>query len=333
MIEAVGLTRRFDGFTAVSDLSFEVGAGTILALLGPNGAGKTTAVRMLAALLAPSEGEARVAGYDVCREPDAVRASVGLVTDVPGLYEQMTVADYLNQFGTIYGLNRTKRRRRIGHLIDFFELGPYLDRRMVNFSKGMKQKVALARALIHEPPVLFLDEPTSGLDPLAARSVRELILSLRQGQRAIVLCTHDLDEAERVADKVAILRQGRIVALDAPGVLRRHAQSGAFVRVELAAACAEAVAMLQGIPGVEEAAPPDGQSDGDGRAEIAYVTRQPADVNPRVVAGLVALGARIVAITVQAPSLEDVYASAMTDASAPAGAPAGAGEAQGGHDD
>jgi ABC-2 type transport system ATP-binding protein len=308
------LTRRFGDFTAVSELSFEVGPGTILAFLGPNGAGKTTTVRMLAALLAPSDGEARVAGYDVRREPDAVRASVGLMTDAPGLYEQMTVTDYLNQFGTIYGLSREERHRRVDQLIDFFELGPYRSRRMVNFSKGMKQKVALARALIHEPPVLFLDEPTAGLDPLAARSVRELVLGLRQSHRAIILCTHDLDEAERLADRVAILRQGRIVALDAPAVLRRSAQGGSLVRVELAASCPSALDMLRTMPGVDAPLSPDGRAAGENRMEIEYSTQQPDSVNPQVVERLVALGARVVSVTVQAPSLEDVYASAVTGA-------------------
>jgi ABC-2 type transport system ATP-binding protein len=312
MIEATGLTRKFGVFTAVSELTFEVGAGTILALLGPNGAGKTTTIRMLAALLAPSAGEAKVAGYDVRREPDAVRASVGLMTDAPGLYEQMTVADYLNQFGIIYGMSRDERRRRIAHLIEFFELGPYTTRRMVNFSKGMKQKVALARALMHEPPVLFLDEPTSGLDPLAARGVRELVLSLRAGHRAIILCTHDLDEAERIADKVAILRQGEIVAFDAPAVLRRRAQAGARVRVELAAPCPPALEMLRTVPGVDGPSAPEWQAGDGNPTELAYSTHEPTAVNPVVVDRLVGLGARIVSITSHAPSLEDVYASAVT---------------------
>jgi ABC-2 type transport system ATP-binding protein len=311
MIEAKGLTRRFGDFTAVSDLSVEVRAGTILALLGPNGAGKTTTVRMLAALLAPSAGEARVAGYDIRREPDAVRASVGLMTDAPGLYEQMTVVDYLNQFGTIYGLTRDERRRRIDELIEFFELAPYRTRRMVNFSKGMKQKVALARALIHEPPVLFLDEPTAGLDPLGARAVRELVLSLRESRRAIVLCTHDLDEAERMADQVAILRQGRIVALDAPAVLRANAQSGTQVQVELAEPCPAAFEAMRGMAGVDELAAMDGSDSGSGIG-LVYRTQQPAQVNPEVVVRLVGHGARVVSVTCHAPSLEDVYASAVT---------------------
>jgi ABC-2 type transport system ATP-binding protein len=190
----------------------------------------------------------------------------------------------------------------------------------------MKQKVALARALIHEPPVLFLDEPTSGLDPLAARAVRELILSLRQGHRAIVLCTHDLDEAERVADKVAILRQGRMVAFEAPDILRRQGQAGALVRVELAAPCPPALEMLRTMPGVEMLrtmpgvdAPfaPDGPPAGGNQAEFGYSTREPHVVNPLVVERLVSLGARVVSLTLHAPSLEDVYASAVTGDGAP----------------
>jgi ABC-2 type transport system ATP-binding protein len=307
MIQTQALTRRFGDFVAARELTFNVGAGTILALLGPNGAGKTTTVRMLAALLAPSSGEARVAGYDVRRDPDAVRASVGLVTDAPGLYEQMTVIDYLNLFGTIYGLPAPERRRRIQELVAFFELEPYRDRRMVAFSKGMKQKVALARALIHDPPVLYLDEPTAGLDPLAARAVRELIQSLKQGRRAIILCTHDLDEAERLADDVAILRQGEIVAQGPPSALRAQAAAHA-VCISLAAPAPGAVEALQDIPGVTSLRA-NGR-DGAG-ADITYDTADPVATNPQVVAHLVGLGARVVSIAIETPSLEDVYASLM----------------------
>src|SRR5579859_3041273 len=166
MIEAHNLTRRFGTFTAVSQLSLQVADGAILALLGPNGSGKTTTVRMLSGLLAPTEGEATVAGYDIRREPDAIRACVGLVTDVPGLYEQMKVTAYLHHFGSIYGIPPAERTRRIDTLLELFELDAHRNKKMVGFSKGMKQKVALVRALIHEPTVLFLDEPTSALDPL-----------------------------------------------------------------------------------------------------------------------------------------------------------------------
>jgi len=221
MIDAHHLTRRFGTFTAVSQVSLHVPEGSVLALLGPNGAGKTTTVRMLAGLLAPSEGEATIAAYDVRREPDAVRACVGLVTDAPGLFERMNVPAYLDFFASIYGMSPAERSRRIDELVEFFDLSAHRKEMMAGFSKGMKQKVALARALIHEPQVLFLDEPTSGLDPLAARAVRELIVGLKHGKRSIILCTHDLDEAERLADEVAIMRQGHIVARGTPTALRR----------------------------------------------------------------------------------------------------------------
>ncbi|TMC15918.1 MAG: ABC transporter ATP-binding protein, partial [Chloroflexi bacterium] len=252
MIEAHALTRRFGTFTAVSQLSLSVPAGSVLALLGPNGAGKTTTVRMLAGLLAPTEGEATVAGYDIRHEPDAVRACVGLMTDVPGLFEQMTVPAYLDFFGNIYGMSSAERSRRITELLELFELTEYGRKKMVGFSKGMKQKVALARALLHEPAVLFLDEPTSGLDPLAARTVRELIVGLKHSNRSIVLCTHDLDEAERLADQVAIIRKGKIVACDTPALLRERASGETYVRVEFAQTCPLPLEAIQTINGLNE---------------------------------------------------------------------------------
>ncbi len=323
MIEAQGLVRRFGRFTAVADMTMNVQAGTILALLGPNGAGKTTTVRMLAALLAPSEGQARVAGYDVRREPTAVRASVGLMTDLPGVYEQMPVTDYLDLFATIYGMGAKERRRRIDELVDFFELGDYRAQRMAGFSKGMLQKVALARALIHEPAVLFLDEPTAGLDPLAARAVRALILGLKHSQRTIVLCTHDLDEAERIADEVVILRKGRIVSRGAPAELRAGALAGTRVRVEFADPCPSALRALDGLAGLAgprfagaNGRPPAagaGPEDGGDSLYLAleYTTQAPRSVNPPALARLIAGGAQVVSVTCEAPSLEDVYAKAM----------------------
>jgi ABC-2 type transport system ATP-binding protein len=249
MIEAQGLTRRFGRVVAVEDVSLRVPGGAVLALLGPNGAGKTTTVRMLAGLLAPSAGRAIVAGRDVRRDPAGVRARVGLVTDAPGLYEQMTVPAYLDFFGSIYGVDAATRRRRIDELLAFFDLAGHRQERMVGFSKGMKQKVALARALLHEPAALFLDEPTSGLDPLSARAVRDLIRDLKGANRSVILCTHDLDEAERLADEVAIIRRGRIVAADAPAALRAEATADTIVRIELAAPCPAAQRALDDLDG------------------------------------------------------------------------------------
>ncbi|HET8632211.1 MAG TPA: ABC transporter ATP-binding protein [Thermomicrobiales bacterium] len=306
MIEARNLTRRFGDFLAVDRISLSVPAGAILALLGPNGAGKTTTVRMLAGLLGPSAGEATVAGCDVRADPAGVRARVGLVTDAPGLYEQMTLPAYLDFFGKIYGLPGDARKRRVADLIDFFDLTDHRRERMAGFSKGMKQKVALARALLHEPAVLFLDEPTSGLDPLAARAVRDLVVSLRHERRTIVLCTHDLDEAERLADEVAIVRQGRIVASDAPRALRASASPDTLVRVALAAPCPAAPAALADLAGLTGLTAPVG-----GEPALEYRTARPDEVNPQAVARLVAAGARIVAVTCETRTLEEVYADAV----------------------
>ncbi len=309
MIEARALTRRFGNVVAVDQLSLRVPGGTILALLGPNGAGKTTTVRMLAGLLAASDGEASVAGCDVRRDPAGVRARVGVVTDLPGLYEQMTPPAYLDFFGDIYGLDTARRTRRIDELLEFFELTPHRKKRMVGFSKGMKQKVALARALLHEPTALFLDEPTSGLDPLATRAVRDLIVDLKGANRSIILCTHDLDEAERLADEVAILQQGRIVLSGAPAALRAGASPDTLVRVELAAPCPVALATLAALAGVT--APMWGDANGAGgeTLRVEYRTPHPRDVNPQALALLVARGARIVAVTCETTTLEDIYAS------------------------
>lgn len=314
MIEAQSLTRRFGTVTAVSNVSLSVPDGSILALLGPNGAGKTTTVRMLSGLLAPTEGTAVVGGYDVRRNPTAVRTCVGLVTDVPGLFEQMTLPNYLDFFGNLYGMPVGDRVRRAKELIDFFELSAHCHEKMAGFSKGMKQKVALARALIHEPAVLYLDEPTSGLDPLAARSVRELILTLKHSRRSIILCTHDLDEAERLADTVAIIRQGHIIACDTPAALRTRASGNTLVRIELADGFPLALDALQRIEGLIEPQLGDlrPSAHDDARMQLLeYRTVQPRSVNPHVLTLLIQAGAQIVSVTCENSTLEDVYTSAM----------------------
>ena len=311
MIEAEGLGRRFGQVVAVEQVSLRVPDGTILALLGPNGAGKTTIVRMLTGVLALTTGRATVAGYDVGRDPAAVRARIGLVTDVPGLYEQMTVPAYLDFFGSIYGMSRADRTRRIDELLAFFDLETHRKERMVGFSKGMKQKVALARALLHEPAALFLDEPTSGLDPLGARSVREMIVGLKQANRSIVLCTHDLDEAERLSDQIVILREGRVVACGEPSGLRSLGSPETTVQIMLAEPCPGALATLRGLEEVTEPTELMRAPIALATTSIEYRTRHPATVNPRVIAQLVAAGAQIVSVTCTEPSLEDVYAAAM----------------------
>ncbi len=309
MIQARGLRRQFGRLVAVEDVSLCVPAGTILALLGPNGAGKTTTVRMLAGLLAPTTGEATVAGYDVRSDPAAVRAHVGLVTDSPGLHDQMTPAAYLEFFGQVYGVEPRCLQDRIAELLDLFDLKAVARTRMAGFSRGMQQKVALARALLHEPSVVFLDEPTAGLDPLAARMVRDLIVGLKSGSRSIVLCTHDLDEAERLADNVAILRRGRIVASDTPAALRAAASHASLIRVSLTAHRPDGLAILAATEGVLD--PRLETSPSAAGAVFEYRTLDPERTNPRVIAALVSAGVDIVSVTCTTASLEDVFALAV----------------------
>jgi ABC-2 type transport system ATP-binding protein len=321
MIEAQGLTRRFKSFTAVSAISLYVPDGAILALLGPNGAGKTTTVRMLAGLLAPSEGTATVAGYDIAHDPGAVRACVGLVTDVPGLFEQMRVVPYLNFFAEMYGVPPGERSRRIDELLELFDLSAHRREKMTGFSKGMKQKVALARALIHQPAVLFLDEPTSGLDPLAARTVRELITNFKHSSRSIILCTHDLDEAERLADTVAIMHRGSIVTSDTPARLRERASGEATVHVQFAERCPLMPETLLTIAGVSS---PHIVGDTSALAKtglaLEYRTSQPDKINPQVLTRLVNAGAQVISLSYEHSTLEDVYASAIAGEPEDAGA-------------
>ena len=200
MIEAENLTKTFDDFTAVESLSLSVPAGQVLALLGPNGAGKTTTVRMLSAILAPTSGRATIAGFDVTRSPGEVRRRVGMLTEMPGLYLRMQAIEYLDFFGQLYGLGQAERQARAAALISRFGMADAVDKRLSEYSKGMRQKLALIRSMLHDPPVLLLDEPTSAMDPQSARLVRDAIADLRGDRRAIILCTHNLVEAEQLAD-------------------------------------------------------------------------------------------------------------------------------------
>ncbi len=234
MIRAEGLGKAFDDFWAVRDLTFEVQAGEILALLGPNGAGKTTTVRMLCGVLRPTEGRAWIDGWDVTRHPQEVRRRVGVLTEHHGLYRRMTVEEYLRFFADLYELPPQRKEARIRHWLTFFGLWEARHRRIGELSKGMRQKLALSRALLHHPRALLLDEPTSAMDPESAHLVRQAIAALRSEERAIILCTHNLTEAELLADRIAILDQGRLVALGTPEELKEKALGPRRFRIALA---------------------------------------------------------------------------------------------------
>lgn len=214
MIIAEELTKWFDDFRAVDQVSLTVNPGQVLVLLGQNGAGKTTTVRMLTSILQPSGGRAWVAGYDVVRQAAKVRASVGVLTEHHGLYSRMNAEEYLEFFANLYSLRAVDVRPRIKNLLERFGLAEVGKKRLGEYSKGMRQKLALIRALLPDPPVLLLDEPTSAMDPESARLVRDSIQDMRHAGRTVLLCTHNLNEAEELSDRVAIIRRGRIIMND-----------------------------------------------------------------------------------------------------------------------
>ncbi len=302
VLRTSGLGRRFGALWAIRDMNLEVRRGEVLGLLGPNGAGKTTTVRLLAALIEPTEGTATVDGLDVRRQPDEVRARVGILTETPGLYEKLSATANLDFFGRLYGLDAATRAERIERYLRLFSLWERRDDPAGTFSKGMKQKLAIARALLHEPAVVFLDEPTAALDPEAARIVRDAIEAIRRSGRTIVLATHNLYEADRLCDRVAFVRGG-LVRIDSPADLR-GALGGHGVEVGFADPPGSAVVeAARGVPGVTAA-----ELVG---ARLVVNAVDPPAVTPDLVRALVAAGADIVDVRERATSLEQIYFEVM----------------------
>jgi ABC-2 type transport system ATP-binding protein len=231
VLEVVGLAKRYGDVLALRDLSVRVEEGQCLVLLGRNGAGKTTALRCMAGVLLPSAGTVTVDGIDAAEDPAAVRAKVGLMPEVPGLYERMSARSYLDHFGAIYDLEPVLRRRRIEELLDLFELAEAGDRWLGTFSKGMRQKVALIRATLHRPRLVLADEPTSALDPDSARRAWVYLKGLQKQGCALVICTHSMEEAENLAGQVGIMSGG--LALDIGELAELRRRSGLKTRMEM----------------------------------------------------------------------------------------------------
>lgn len=295
MIRTENLTKRFKDILAVDGLTLEVAQGEVFGFLGPNGAGKTTTMRMLSALIAPTEGTAWVNGYQVGVDDAAVRASIGLLTETPGLYPRLNAEQNLGLFAKLHGVEDIA-----GQLRTYLTLLGLWERRrdpVGSFSKGMQQKLAIARALLHEPPVLFLDEPTSALDPEAARVVRDFVETLKGQGRTIFLCTHNLDEADRLCDRVAVVKQ-RLVRVDTPAALRAglYGQS-VLVHVRNPSPALRApVAALPFVHGVSEIA-----------GGLRVSLDNPEADNPQLIRALVAAGAEIQFVERESHSLEQVY--------------------------
>ncbi|HEX9244766.1 MAG TPA: ABC transporter ATP-binding protein, partial [bacterium] len=221
------LTKRYrDGQLAVDGLDLRVERGQILGLLGPNGAGKTTTLRMLTTILRPTSGGARIAGYDVTREPEAVRRVIGVLPEQAGIYGRLTAREAVRYAGRLYGVQPEVLEGRVEAILETLEMAPHIDRISDTLSRGMKQKVNIARALIHDPPVVFLDEPTAGLDVISARSVREFVQRFKRDGRCVILSTHIMEEAERLCDRVAIIAGGRVLAQGRLADLKAHTGRG-----------------------------------------------------------------------------------------------------------
>lgn len=317
LIVAERLERRFGPVVAVADVSLVVASGEILALLGPNGAGKTTTLQMLAGLLPPTTGQATVAGYDVAHAAHEVRARVGLMVDEPGFYPEMTIAEYLLFMARLYALDTRTARMRIDDLLACFDLEAKRGARLSSLSKGMRQKVALTRALLHRPPVLLLDEPTSSLDPLSARAVHRYIAERRAAGDAIILSTHQLVEAETLADRVAIIAAGRLQRVGTLAALRRAPDGqDPFILTLAGSSQPEIIALVQRLPGVRDLMLIE---DGQDRHQLAYRTPTADRTNAALIAALAAQGAGVLALAPQPRNLTAVYLETIEEALGVAG--------------
>ncbi|RMF44271.1 MAG: ABC transporter ATP-binding protein [Anaerolineae bacterium] len=302
MIVTHNLVKKFNDFVAVRNVSLNVSAGKVLALLGPNGAGKTTTIRMLTAILRPTSGWARVAGYDVLLQPDQVRAHVGVLTEQHGLYGRMQAAEYLDFYGELYNLDAHTRQKRIQALLEQFGLANAAHRRIAEFSKGMRQKLALARSLLHQPPVLLLDEPTSAMDPESARLVRDAIHELRSRERTIIICTHNLAEAEELADQIAIIRRGEIIAQGTPATLKKQLLGAPEYEIHFARPLnGYAFSLPAGVTLVEH-----------GATWLRYRTPTPEEHNPQVLQHFLRAHIPVLSLQESGGTLEQVYLRAVT---------------------
>ena len=301
MIQIEGLTKRFNGTLAVDGLTLEVRQGKVFGFLGPNGAGKTTTVRLLTSLIAPTAGSAWVNGHQIGVEDDAVRASVGILTETPGLYPRLNAQENLRLFAKLYGVEDV--HGQVKKYLTMLSLWERRDEPVGGFSKGMRQKLAIARALLHEPPVLFLDEPTSALDPEAARVVRDFIEELSGQGRTIFICTHNLDEADRLCDRIGVIKQ-QLIRVDTPEALRRGLY-GQSVLIRLQEVTPELIAAVEALPFVKSISQVDSQ--------LRVALDDPETQNPAVVRALVEAGGAVQFVEEEEHSLEQIYFDLMEE--------------------
>jgi len=300
LIETENLTKRFGDLTAVDDVTLRVEEGEVFGFLGPNGAGKTTTVRMLCCLISKTSGVGRIGDYEIGNSGDSqkIRKIIGLLPENVGLYDELSAYKNLDFYGRLYECSEGQRKERIEHFLKMLGLWEKRDLAAGTFSKGMKQKLAIARALIHDPQVLFLDEPTANLDPEASKTVRDFILELKKEKRTIFFNTHNLDEAERICDRVGILKT-RLVTVGNPEKLRESFWGHkTVIQLERVDDTMVAAILRLGLKNIE--------TDRSNNKLVVNVTN-PEKENPEIVNAIVSAGGRIQFVTGLIPTLEDVY--------------------------
>jgi ABC-2 type transport system ATP-binding protein len=304
MIEVRNLAKKFGDITAVDDLSFQVDEGEVFGLLGPNGAGKTTTIRMLCCLIAKTSGEARIAGYEIGNDADSlkIRKMIGLVPDNVGLYEELTAYENLDYYGKLYECTEKERKESIEYFFKLLGLWENRNQPVSDFSKGMKQKIAVARALIHNPRLLFLDEPTANLDPESSRVVRDFILKLKKEGKTIFLNTHNLDEAQRVCDRIGILKT-KLLTVNTPEQLEKSIWgSRTVIQVEK---------ISDSILAAVNALKPKKLTVEENK--IIIDVADPIKENPDFVQAIVSTGGRIQFVKELNPGLEETYIKVVNE--------------------
>ena len=313
MIEVQHITKRYGTVTAVDDVSFRVERGEILGFLGPNGAGKTTTMRILTGYMPPTEGRAMVAGYDVFSQPIDAKRRTGYLPETPPLYPDMTVREYLDFVARIKGVPSSERKQRVSTVMDRTHVADMAERHCAKLSKGYRQRVGLAQALIHNPDVLILDEPTAGLDPKQIIETRSLIRSLA-GDHTIVLSTHILPEVAQTCQRVVIINKGRVVAVDTPDNLTARLKGSATMYVQVEAAGADAGAALAAVPGVTRVAAVDHHEGAAGGPAAFEVESAPeVDVRRDLAHAIVTRGWGLLELRPVRMSLEDVFLQVTTE--------------------
>ncbi len=298
MIDTENLTKKFGDLIAVDNLTLHVNNGEVFGFLGPNGAGKTTTVRMLCCLISKTSGEARIAGYDVADEADSlkIRRLIGYVPDNVGLYDSLSAYDNLDFYGKLYDCTEEQRKKNIPRLLTMLGLSEKSDVAAGTFSKGMRQKLAIARSLVHDPQILIMDEPTANLDPEASKTVRDFILDLKKEKRTIFLNTHNLDEAQRICDRIAILNT-KLMAVGTPQELERSV-GGRKTEIQLNQVNDAIMAAVKRLP--------LGDIKVDGNTLIINVTN-PEKMNQMIVDVIVRAGGGVQTVTIAGSTLEDAY--------------------------